>query len=197
MSLNKSSFFQSTGQRLCAAPSRMLFLFACVVSAAAQALPSDWEQEVLIESNASDMDRRNGTVVYQGNVTLTQGTLLITADKLYILSDGNQIEKIVAEGGPATYEQQMEVGKPLTKAHGNRIDYYAGERRITLRGDAQLSQQGNQMNGDLITYDMTSEVIKARGNQPEAADEPTGEATSDGRIRVVIQPGQLKGNDSE
>ena len=51
--------------------------------------------------------------------------------------------------------------------------------------------------GDLITYDMTSEVIKARGNQPEAADEPTGEATSDGRIRVVIQPGQLKGNDSE
>lgn len=197
MSLSKRSFRRPAWSSLTVVPAFVLSLSATVFSGLVQALPSDWEQEVLIESNASDMDRKNGTVVYQGNVTLTQGTLLITADKLYILSDGNQIEKIVAEGGPATYEQQMEVGKPLTKAHGNRIDYYAGERRITLRGEAQLSQQGNQMNGDLITYDMTSEVIKARGNQDENSSEPSGEATSDGRIRVVIQPGQLKGNDSE
>lgn len=197
MSLSKRSFRRPAWSSLTVVPAFVLSLSATVFSGLVQALPSDWEQEVLIESNASDMDRKNGTVVYQGNVTLTQGTLLITADKLYILSDGNQIEKIVAEGGPATYEQQMEVGKPLTKAHGNRIDYYAGERRITLRGEAHLSQQGNQMNGDLITYDMTSEVIKARGNQDENSSEPSGEATSDGRIRVVIQPGQLKGNDSE
>lgn len=197
MSLSKCSFRRPAWSQLTVTPTLLLSLFAAVISGTVQALPSDWEQEVLIESNASDMDRKNGTIVYRGNVTLTQGTLLISADKLYILSDGNQIEKIVAEGGPATYEQQMEVGKPLTKAHGNRIDYYAGERRITLRGEAQLSQQGNQMNGDLITYDMVNEVIKARGNQDEENTEPSEEATNDGRIRVVIQPGQLKGNDSE
>ncbi len=172
-------------------------LLPVLMTAQTQALPSDWQQEVFIESNASDMDRKQGTVVYTGNVVLTQGTLKIESERLYILSDGKKIEKIVAEGDegkPATYQQQIEEGKALTKAHGNRIDYYAGERRITLRGDAELSQQGNQMNGDLITYDMTSEVIKARGSQDDSTDKPATETSSDGRIRVVIQPGQLKDN---
>lgn len=177
----------------------LLGLAPLLMPVSLHALPSDWQQEVLIESNASDMDRRSGTVIYKGNVILTQGTLRIAADRLYILSDGQKIEKIVAEGSesePATYEQQIEEDKPLTKAHGNRIDYYAGERRITLRGDAELSQQGNQMNGDLITYDMGTETIKARGSQADDPEVPAEETAGDGRIRVVIQPGQLKENNN-
>lgn len=158
----------------------------------ALSLPNDWQQAMTILSDTAEIDRRAGTVIYEGNVVLTQGTLKIEADRLLVLRDGDSLEKAVAEGSPAYYEQQIEVGKPVTTAHGNRIDYYTVERRITLRGDAQLQQDGNLFSGDQITYDMISETVKASGNQATSDPMGTSETTSDGRIRVVIQPPKPK-----
>lgn len=163
-----------------------IILCLLTVSAATQALQEDWQQEMTILSDRAEIDRRAGTVIYEGKVVLTQGTLRIEADRLLILQNDDTLEKAVAEGNPAQYQQQIEPGKPVTHAHGNRIDYYTGERRITLRGEAELSQDGNLFSGELITYDMATETVKASGNK--ATSGQIGEKTADGRIRVVIQP---------
>lgn len=158
----------------------------------AMSLPDDWQKAMTILSDTAEIDRRAGTVIYEGNVVLTQGTLKIEADRLLVLRDGDSLEKAVAEGEPAHYEQQIEVGKPITTAHGNRIDYYTIERRITLRGEAELQQDGNLFSGDLITYDMISETVKASGNKINTETIGDSETTSDGRIKVVIQPPKPK-----
>jgi len=160
-------------------------LLSLLVPAMSHALPEDWQQEMTILSDRAEIDRRAGTVIYEGKVVLTQGTLKIEADRLLILRDGDALEKAVAEGNPARYEQQIDPGKPVTHALGNRIDYYTSDRRITLRGDAELKQDGNLFSGDTITYDMNTETVKAKGNK---ASESVGERTEDGRIKVVIQP---------
>jgi lipopolysaccharide export system protein LptA len=157
-----------------------------VIANYAVALPDDWQKEMTILSDSAEIDRRAGTVVYEGNVVLTQGTLKIEADRLMILRNGDTLEKAVAEGDRARYQQQIEVGKPLTTALGNRIDYYTGERRIIITGDAELEQEGNIFSGERITYDMATETVRADGTTAESSTDSTDEDS--GRIKVVIQP---------
>ena len=157
-----------------------------VIASYTVALPDDWQKEMTILSDSAEIDRRAGTVVYEGNVILTQGTLKIEADRLMILRNGDTLEKAVAEGDRARYQQQIEVGKPLTTALGNRIDYYTSERRIIITGDAELEQEGNIFSGERITYDMATETVRADGTTDESSTDSTDEDS--GRIKVVIQP---------
>ncbi len=157
-----------------------------VIASYTVALPDDWQKEMTILSDSAEIDRRAGTVVYEGNVILTQGTLKIEADRLMILRNGDTLEKAVAEGDRARYQQQIEVGKPLTTALGNRIDYYTSERRIIITGDAELEQEGNIFSGERITYDMATETVRADGTTAESSANSTDEDS--GRIKVVIQP---------
>ena len=157
-----------------------------VIASYTVALPDDWQKEMTILSDSAEIDRRAGTVVYEGNVILTQGTLKIEADRLMILRNGDPLEKAVAEGDRARYQQQIEVGKPLTTALGNRIDYYTSERRIIITGDAELEQEGNIFSGERITYDMATETVRADGTTAESSTDSTDEDS--GRIKVVIQP---------
>ena len=157
-----------------------------VITSYTVALPDDWQKEMTILSDSAEIDRRAGTVVYEGNVILTQGTLKIEADRLMILRNGDTLEKAVAEGDRARYQQQIEVGKPLTTALGNRIDYYTSERRIIITGDAELEQEGNIFSGERITYDMATETVRADGTTAESSTDSTDEDS--GRIKVVIQP---------
>ncbi|MDF1763395.1 MAG: lipopolysaccharide transport periplasmic protein LptA [Oleibacter sp.] len=162
-----------------------------MMTSLSQALPQDWKKEMVILSDRADIDRRAGTVIYEGDVLLTQGTLKIQAQRLTIYRNAEGLEKVVAEGTPATYQQQIEVDKPITNAKGDRIDYFTLERRITLRGDAELEQAGNVFSGNLITYDMTDETVKAVGTN-SVSDQT--ERAPDGRIKVIIQPQSAPGN---
>jgi len=149
-----------------------------------QALPDDWQQEMTVMSDRAELDRKTGIVIYQGHVVLVQGTLRIDADRLTVYRSGNLLERAIAEGEPAHYQQQVTAGKPLTKAEGLRIDYLAGAREITLTGNARLEQDGNLFSGEKIQYDMTKETVSASGGAPAAGtvDEPPS------RIKMVIQP---------
>lgn len=155
-----------------------LSLFAFTLfSASTQALPEDWEQEAVILANAAEFDRKNDVVIYTGDVQLTQGTLRIESDRLTVYGKNEQIEKAIAEGEPARYQQQIQAEEPLTHAEALTIEYYALEQQAVLIGQAKLRQEGNVMTGDKIHYDMVNETIKAGQDN----DQPT-------RIKVIFQP---------
>jgi lipopolysaccharide export system protein LptA len=167
-------------------------LFILAVSSINQlvlALPDDWQQEMIILSDRAEVDRKANTVIYEGNVILTQGTLRIESERLMILRSGNTLEKAIAEGHngqPARYQQQVTAGKPITRAHGDRIDYFAARRQLTLTGNSQLEQDGNVFSGEHIVYDMDKETIKADGG-----------TSGDRRIKVIIQPQQATDENAE
>lgn len=164
-------------------------LFVLCSAASAYALPDDWQQEMVILSDHAELDRKAGVVIYEGNVILTQGTLRIESERLLIIRTDNTLEKAVAEGTakkPARYQQQINPGKPLTKAHGQRIDYFAQLREITIQGNARLEQDGNLFSGERILYDMTKETVSASGGTSTSAQ--GGKESDKQRIKVVIQP---------
>jgi lipopolysaccharide export system protein LptA len=150
-------------------------------------LESDAGAEITIQSDRAEFDRKAGTAIYMGNVILEQGTLLITADQITLFSDENQqLNKALAEGKPAHFQQQMEGDKGLTKAQGHTITYLTQHKNISLLKEAVLEQEGNSFSGNHIVYDMVNENVSAKG-QTESQIDPKGEQPS-GRIKMIIQP---------
>lgn len=165
---------------------RLIAAFA-LLPIVAHALPEDWQQEIVILSDQAKIDRASGTVIYTGNVVLTQGTLRIEADRLtaYRAAD-NQLEKAIAEGKLARYQQQIQPNDPLTYAQAQRIEFYSQQQRAILIGQARVMREDNLLSGEHITYDLNTEVVTAGSN---------GQAQPS-RIRAVIQPKTKNNNGS-
>lgn len=163
-----------------------------VFSHGARALPSDSEQDMTIISDQAEIDRRQGSIVYLGNVVLTQGTLTIEADRLVILQQDGVVQSARAEGTPARYQQLIEMDASPTQATGQRIDYQALKRLITVSGNAELQQQGNVFSGARIVYDISSETVSADSDiQDPKASTITPNSTPPQRIKVIIKPASV------
>lgn len=161
----------------------LLLLLWC---ASAGALESDSAQEITIQSDRAEFDRKAGTATYSGNVILQQGTLRIDAEQITLFSDDRQkLTRSVASGSPALFQQQMEADKGLTKAKGNKIVYHPSARTITLNESASLEQEGNFFSGDRILYDIASDSVSAKGTSQKA--DPSG-----GRVQMIIQPARAE-----
>lgn len=164
---------------------KQLILLAILgFSVSAFALESDTRQEITIQSDRAEFDRKNGTATYIGNVLMRQGTLKIDADQVVLYSNEQQkLQRAIATGQPAHFEQQMEADKGLTKARGHRITYQTTEKTITIKQDANLEQEGNQFSGEEIIYDITNDSVAASGGTQTQAtpEEPS-------RVRMIIQP---------
>lgn len=164
-----------------------LTAFASLQTPTSYSLESDADAEITIQSDRAELDRKSGTAVYSGNVVLEQGTLLINADQITLYSNQNQqLNKAVAKGKPAHFQQQMEGDKGLTKAQGHIITYLTLDKNISLLKEAVLEQEGNSFSGNQITYDIINESVSAKGQAGTQLD-PTGEQPSS-RIKMIIQP---------
>jgi len=174
---------------------------------AAQDLPLE------IDAGTSDCgtDLENCTLSFNG--VIRQGDANITADQLYSISEnawelsGNiSIEKtgmtIVANQATISLsERQLQsfvlVGSPVSfrylvgdnsKANGqaNKISFNLNTRMISLDGDAQLFEAGNELKGQNIEYDIDAERLKAnnkgKGNE---------------RVRLVFEPPSKTKNENE
>lgn len=162
----------------------LLLLSCAFYMPSSNALPEDFDQEVIIVSDRAQMDRKSGQVTYSGEVILTQGTLRIESETLTVIRKEEVFEKAIAEGSPAHYQQQIQADDPLTHADANRIEYIATAQQAILIGGASLNQGSNKLTGERIVYDMTTEVVTAGKSED---GKPS-------RIKVVIQPQTAKDN---
>lgn len=162
-----------TGTAMCVA------FGTALLSTAAVALPTDPQQPIEIEAGNAMRDERQGLTVYEQNVTIRQGSILINADRVSVHTAGNQVNRIVATGQPANYQQQPKPGDSPVVARANTIEYQLASDQIQLLGNASLEQAGTTLTGNRIDYDLRQEIIRASGDD-----------TGTGRIRMVIPPGQ-------
>ena len=158
-----------------------LLIAALAASTAAWALPNDRHQAIEIQYRSAIREDKKGLTVYEGNVTISQGSMRIQAERVSVHTSGNQVSKIVCLGKPALYQQQPKPGDKPVIARGNTIEYQLERDVILLIGNASLEQAGSTLSGERIDYDLKEEVIKARGD-----------SSGDQRIRMVIPPSQQK-----
>jgi len=160
----------------------LLLAFVAVVVSAGKswALPEDRQQPMHIESDSASRDDRSGITIYVGSVRIDQGTMHIEADKVtvYMTAGNKQVERIVCNGKPATYQQKPKPDVEIAKAHAEVIEYQVAKDFIVLTGAAHLEQGGSTLEGELVTYDIAKDLMQARGSE------------SNRRIRMVIPPQQ-------
>lgn len=152
-------------------------------SSTLQALPEDRNQAIEIEAREALRDESKGLTVYEGNVSIIQGSIRINADRVSVYSDGSKVSRIVCDGRPASYQQQQKADAVPVIARANTITYDLAGDIILLTGNASLEQDSAALSGQRIEYDLKQEIIRAGG----------GDGKND-RIRMVIPPNQQGSN---
>lgn len=140
-------------------------------------LASDRNQPIEVEADRATLKQKEGVSVYEGNVKLTQGTLHLTADTMTVYSSGEQVERMILVGNPATFVQRPEGRELDLHAEAARMEYHAAEERIILLGAARVWQtDGKELRSEKIIYNI-------RDNTASAGDTASGD-----RVRITLQP---------
>jgi lipopolysaccharide export system protein LptA len=130
-------------------------------------LTSDSSQPINIEADRATLNEETGNSVYEGNVSLQQGTLVLQGSKMTVQLDGNSIETLVLTGDPATYRQRPDGKESDRHAEAERIEFYAKEDRVILLEKARVWQSGdNELRSDRIVFDLKSNTVNAGSNKP-------------------------------
>jgi len=156
-----------------------LLIVACTFSSTAYALPGDSQQPINIQADSARQKTTDGiaNMVYRGNVVMTQGSLLIEAETLTLISKDNKVEKLIAEGDLATFQQQSDPESAPVDASAKMIRYIIAEEIATFIGDATIEQEGSIISGAKIDYNINKEQVKANSD-----------INNSKRVQMVLEP---------
>jgi len=156
----------------------VLLLLCFVTSHTALARTDDIKQPVNIDADSVTFNRAKGYAVYQGNVSIKQGTLNISAAKIEIFAPNNTIVRIEASGLPVKFQQEMDDGKMAT-GQGNILRYLVQEKKLLLSGNARLTQDKDTFSSSTISYSVKEGELKAGGGK-------NGSKKQTGRVKAVF-----------
>ena len=87
-----------------------------LASSSAFALKGDVNQPINIVSDNQSLDMEKSVVTFTDNVVITQGSIVIKANKVVITRPAEKSgkkETVEAFGTPVTFHQQLDNGKPV------------------------------------------------------------------------------------
>lgn len=147
------------------------------VGAQAAALPDDRSQPIKVQAKKLEANRGENLSVYSGNVVITQGSLQIRADRVEVHgNEDGEINRVIATGKPAHFQQQVQQSQTPVKARARRIEFTVASDELHLTGSAHVDRDGNTLTAEKIDYDLTSEQMQAQGQ------------AGDGRVEMIWKP---------
>jgi len=159
---------------------RVEWLLGCLLLLAlpVHAEKADKTKPVNLEADSVRVEDAKKTAVYEGHVVLTQGTLMITADRIDVQQDDQGFSSGEASGKPVYFRQKMDGRDEFAEGWAERIVYDGRADKLKLSGQARLKRGDEDLRGNLITYDAKSEYYQAQGSSDGVR----------GRVRAVILP---------
>ena len=155
----------------------LLSSILCIISLPAIAKQDDLKQELKIAAVSQSADIKNNQIIFNGPVTIVQGSININADQLRAFTPEDSTSKrLIATGSPATFSQELDDGQ-IGTASADEITYDLASTTLTLIGNAKLEQSGSQVTGNKIKYNITAQELIA---------ESTGKGQD--RVITIIQP---------
>ena len=160
-----------------------------IVAASALAERADREKPISLEANRISVDDVKKVQIYEGNVVLSQGTLVIRSDKLVVTQDADGFQKGVAYGGPgglARFKQKREGKDEFIEGEGERIEHDARSEITEFFVRAWVRSGLDEVKGNYISYDSLHEkYYVTSGVTPDGKGPAKAEG---GRVRAIIQP---------
>ena len=166
-------------------------------SPAARAEKADRFKPLNVEADGSGgnglpgkIDLLNQVVVFNGNVVVTKGTMVIRAARIEVRELPDGYHTAVAFGSPgqhATFRQKRDVADEFIAGDAERLEYDGKSDVIRFVNNATVkrlrgSETSDEISGNLVTYDSTTEVFNVTGGAPATASNPGG------RVRAVLTP---------
>lgn len=143
---------------------------------------ADRDKPIHLESNSVVIDDVQQTSVFEGKVELTQGSMLIRADKVVLTQDPQGRQHCTATGKPASFRQKHEGSDQYMEGYGERIEYDTRSEAVDFFGMARVKRAQDDVQGDHIAYSTRTEAFQVSGD-PNNANDP-----EKGRVHAVIQP---------
>lgn len=172
-----------------------LLLRACAVAAllasgTAGADRADRNQPMVVEADRDGVvDLQRQVLVYSGNVVISQGTMVLRAERVETreLPNGFRTASAIGQTGKqATWRQRRDGVDETVEGSADRIDYDGRADTLRFVGNAAVrrmrgSAVADEITGANIVWDNTAEVFRVEGGNKTAAN-PTG------RVRAVLSP---------
>jgi lipopolysaccharide export system protein LptA len=161
---------------------RLVFAFLLLTAAGSGlAELADRDKPINLVADNVTVDDAKQVSVYTGNVTLTQGTLVIRGDKLVVKQDAQGFQQGTAYGNPASFRQKREGLEEYIEGYASRIEYDGNADKLQLFTNARMKRNDDEVRGSYIAYDGKTEFFEVVGG-------PKGTAAGSGRVHAVIQP---------
>ena len=144
---------------------------------------ADRDKPIELEADTVTVNDAKKISTYMGNVILTQGTLIIHADKLIVREDKDGFQHSTSTGNPTTFKQKREGKNEYMQGSGQRIEYDGRMDKVQLYTRAWVKRGEDIVYGDYISYDANAEYAEVIGG----AKTESG-STSSGRVKAIIQP---------
>ena len=175
-------------------PSSRLLLALAVLTASAGsawAEKADRSKPLVVESDnqkAVSVDLAKKITTLQGNVSVSQGTLLIRADRMEIKEDAAGRYLATAQAGAgrlAVFRQKRDKVEEFIEGQADRIEYDGATERVRLIGNAKLrllraGAASDEATASTIIYDQRADTISFEGG--------TTTAGTPGKARLVFVP---------
>lgn len=160
----------------------LLLLLACP----ALAEKSDKDKPTSIEANKMSSDDARRMSVFEGNVVLTKGTVVVRADRIVVRQDADGFQFATAYGKPVRFRQK---GDPKgdkegvwTEGEALRVEIDDRNERVELFEKARVTRDQDVVNGEYIFLDQRTEFFSV------SAAKGAAQASPESRVKAVIQP---------
>lgn len=170
----------------------LLALVLSMANPVVHAEKADFDKPTNVEANQMSYDENKQINIFNGNVVLTRGTLVMYGEKLIVKQDaaGNQHATLYASSGnTARFRQKRDGGKDLwiEGYAADRIEYDSKTEIAKLFKQAKVKmldsgRPTDEVEGDYISYDSRAEFYTVTNST-------SGESKANGgRVKAVIQP---------
>ena len=144
---------------------------------------ADKDKPTQIDANRMSSDDARRISIFEGNVVLTKGTILVRADRITVRQDAEGYQISTASGLPARFRQKRDGKDEWIDGEALSIEIDDRKEKVELRERARIVRDKDEVHGDVISVDTRSEFFSVVGGKSAI----TG-ANPEGRVRAVIQP---------
>jgi lipopolysaccharide export system protein LptA len=179
-------------QPLRARAARLALLLAVVVSTSGvQAEKADRFKPLNVEADQpGKIDLQNQFIVFNGNVVVTKGTMVIRAARIEVRESPDGYHSAVAIGAPgkpALFRQKRDGVDETIEGEAERLEYDGKADTIRFVTNASVRRLrgttvADEISGNLVSYDSISEVFSVSGGAAATPSNPSG------RVRAVLTP---------
>ncbi len=151
---------------------------------------TDRSKPMVIEADGqARMDYAQQVLVYTGNVVISQGTMLVRAERVELRETPEGYRTALAVGTnakPASWRQRRDGSAETVEGSAAQIDFDGRANTLRLRGNSVVRRLRagavvDEVTGGVIIWDNNKEVFTVEGGAPSAGN-PSG------RVRNVFTP---------